>query len=76
MSSGIATMSPNAVVFIATEILADSKSAFSAGFAFATAVNAIEKDYEVEDITRMIGAGVFGPIFFIVISWVILHLAF
>ena len=32
-SNGIATMRPNAVVFIATEMLAESKSAFSAGFA-------------------------------------------
>ena len=39
-SSGIATISPNAVVFIATEMLADSRAAFSAGFALATAVNA------------------------------------
>ena len=34
-------MSPNAVVFIATEILADSMSALSAGFAFETAVKAL-----------------------------------
>ncbi len=40
MSSGMATIRPNAVVFIATEMLADSRSAFSAGFALATAVNA------------------------------------
>ena len=40
-SSGIATIRPNAVVFIATEILADNRSAFSAGFADATAVNAL-----------------------------------
>ena len=33
-------MRPNAVVFIATEVLADRKSALSAGFAFDTAVNA------------------------------------
>ena len=39
-NNGIATIKPKAVVFIATEILADSRSAFSAGFAFATAVNA------------------------------------
>jgi hypothetical protein len=40
MSSGIATIRPKAVVFIATEMLADRRSAFSAGFALATAVNA------------------------------------
>ena len=33
-------MSPKAVVFMATDILADNRSAFSAGLAFATAVNA------------------------------------
>jgi hypothetical protein len=38
--SGMATISPKAVVFIATEMLADSRSAFSAGLALATAVNA------------------------------------
>jgi hypothetical protein len=39
-SNGIAAISPKAVVFIATEMLAESRSAFSAGLAFATAVNA------------------------------------
>ena len=39
-SSGIATIRPNAVVFIATEIDADSRSARSAGLAFETAWNA------------------------------------
>jgi hypothetical protein len=38
--SGMATISQKAVVFIATEMLADKRSAFSAGFALATAVNA------------------------------------
>ena len=36
----MAHIRPNAVVFIATEILADNRSALSAGFAFDTAVNA------------------------------------
>ncbi len=40
ISSGIATISPKAVVFMATEMLAESRSAFSAGFALATAVKA------------------------------------
>src|SRR5690606_23321022 len=39
-SSGIATIRPKAVVFIATEIDAESRSAFSAGLALETAVNA------------------------------------
>ena len=39
-NNGIATISPNAVVFMATEMLDDSSSAFSAGLAWATAVNA------------------------------------
>ena len=39
-SIGIAAIRPKAVVFIATEILAESRSAFSAGLALATAVNA------------------------------------
>src|SRR3972149_6494962 len=38
--SGIADISPKAVVFMATEILAESRSAFSAGFALETAVKA------------------------------------
>ena len=37
----MATMRPKAVVFIATEMLAESRSALSAGFAVATAVNAL-----------------------------------
>ena len=39
-NSGIPTINPNAVVFIATEILEESKSALSAGFASEIAVNA------------------------------------
>ena len=39
-NNGMATIRPNAVVFIATEILADNNSAFSAGLALETAVNA------------------------------------
>ena len=34
----MATIKPNAVVFMATEIEADSRSAFSAGLTLATAV--------------------------------------
>ena len=34
------------------------------------------KDLGTEDISRMIGMGICGPIFFIAISWVILNLAF
>ena len=39
-TSGIATMRPNAVQFMPIEMLADKSSAFSAGFAVDTAVNA------------------------------------
>jgi len=39
--SGIAAIKPNAVVFMATEILADNKLAFSEGSTLATAVNAL-----------------------------------
>src|SRR5215471_6824078 len=39
-SSGTAVMRPNAVQFIATEMLADSRFAFSAGLIVATAANA------------------------------------
>ena len=39
-TSGIATMRPNAVQFMPIEILRDRSSAFSAGFALETAVNA------------------------------------
>jgi len=35
-----------------------------------------EKEHGTEDIARMIGMGIFGPIFFVIISWVILNLAF
>src|SRR5579862_5930180 len=40
-SNGTALMSPNAVQFIATEILADSRLAFSAGLTVATAAKAL-----------------------------------
>ena len=39
-TSGIATMRPNAVQFMPIEMLRDKSSAFSAGFALETAVNA------------------------------------
>ena len=39
-TSGTATIRPKAVQFIATEMLADSRFAFSAGFTVATAANA------------------------------------
>ena len=42
-SSGIAAIKPNAVVFIASEMLCDNSVAFSAGSALATAVNAAIK---------------------------------
>ncbi len=42
-NSGIATIKPNAVVFIASEMLCDNSVAFSAGSALATAVNAAIK---------------------------------
>ncbi len=38
--NGIATVSAKKVLFMATEMLADSSSAFSAGLTCATAVNA------------------------------------
>src|SRR6185437_1715190 len=40
-SSGTAVIRPKAVQFIATEMLADSRLAFSAGFTVATAANAL-----------------------------------
>jgi hypothetical protein len=39
-SSGTAVIRPKAVQFIATEMLADNRLAFSAGFTVATAANA------------------------------------
>ena len=40
-SIGIAAIRPKAVVFMATEMEADNRSAFCAGSALATAVNAL-----------------------------------
>ncbi len=46
-SSGTAVIRPNAVQFIATEMLADSRLAFSAGLTVATALNALMRPMTV-----------------------------
>jgi len=50
ISSGIAEIRPKAVVFIATEILAESSSDFSAGLAWATAAIGL---YALADYGRL-----------------------